>query len=77
MCVCFFGLILTLFVVGIMRICSFGFNELKNAIFARVAQENIRKTQLEAFNHINQLDLSFHLSRRTGMISKILDRGTR
>lgn len=50
---------------------------MKNAIFAKVAQENIRKTQLEAFKHIHDLDLSFHLSLRTGMISKILDRGTR
>ncbi|KAL5457594.1 hypothetical protein EMCRGX_G034868 [Ephydatia muelleri] len=53
------------------------FSELRNAVFAKVAQNSIRKLSKTTFQHIHSLDLSFHLSRQTGAISKALDRGTR
>ena len=53
------------------------FSELRNAVFAKVAQSSIRKLSKTTFMHIHSLDLSFHLSRQTGAMSKALDRGTR
>ena len=52
-------------------------NELRNAVFARVAQSSIRRLARNVFLHLHNLDLSFHLSRQTGALSKAIDRGTR
>jgi len=46
-------------------------------MFAEVTQRIIRKVSVEAFAHLHRMDLAFHLARRTGSISKSLDRGTR
>ena len=54
-----------------------GFNELRNAVFARVAQHSIRAIALKVFRHLHSLDLSFHLNRQTGALSKTIDRGSR
>ncbi|KAL1451965.1 hypothetical protein WDU94_006289 [Cyamophila willieti] len=62
---------------GIARICSSGFNELRNAVFASVAQRSIRKIAKNVFLHLHNLDLSFHLNRQTGALSKVIDRGSR
>ncbi|VDN03131.1 unnamed protein product [Thelazia callipaeda] len=53
------------------------FNELRNAIFARVAHHSVRSIARQIFLHLHSLDLSFHLSRQTGGLSKAIDRGTR
>eukprot|EP00112_Aurelia_sp_Birch-Aquarium-sp1_P012007 Seg2521.2 transcript_id=Seg2521.2/GoldUCD/mRNA.D3Y31 product="ATP-binding cassette sub-family B member 7 mitochondrial" protein_id=Seg2521.2/GoldUCD/D3Y31 len=53
------------------------FNELRNAVFAKVAQSSIRKMARTTFLHLHSLDLNYHLSRKTGMLSKAIDRGTR
>ena len=52
-------------------------NELRNAVFARVAQHSIRKIAQNVFRHLHNLDLSFHLNRQTGALSKTIDRGSR
>eukprot|EP00126_Sphaerothecum_destruens_P008010 Sdes_comp20057_c0_seq1m12929 len=62
---------------GIARAGSSLFNELRNAVFAKVAQSSIRKVARTTFLHLLSLDLSFHLSRQTGAMSKCIDRGTR
>ncbi|KAE8738969.1 ABC-transporter, subfamily B member 04 [Frankliniella occidentalis] len=62
---------------GIARAGAAGFNELRNAVFARVAQHSIRKIARNVFLHLHNLDLSFHLSRKTGALSKTIDRGSR
>uniref|UniRef100_A0A1I8EB82 Iron-sulfur clusters transporter ABCB7, mitochondrial n=1 Tax=Wuchereria bancrofti TaxID=6293 RepID=A0A1I8EB82_WUCBA len=62
---------------GAARSGSALFNELRNAVFARVAQYSIRSIARQIFLHLHSLDLSFHLSRQTGGISKAIDRGTR
>jgi len=46
-------------------------NELRNAVFASVAQQSIRKIARNVFLHLHSLDLSFHLSRQTGALSKV------
>ncbi|CAG9767924.1 unnamed protein product [Ceutorhynchus assimilis] len=62
---------------GIARASALGFNELRNAVFAKVAQHSIRKIAKNVFLHLHNLDLSFHLSRQTGALSKTIDRGSR
>ena len=62
---------------GIARAGAFGFSELRNAVFAKVSQNAIRKIALNLFEHIHNLDLSFHLNRQTGALSKTIDRGSR
>lgn len=62
---------------GMSRAASSGFNEYRNAIFARVAQETIRKVGRSVFDHVHSLDLQFHLTKNTGQTSRILDRSNR
>ncbi|XP_077977686.1 iron-sulfur clusters transporter ABCB7, mitochondrial-like [Glandiceps talaboti] len=52
-------------------------NELRNAVFGKVAQNSIRRVARNVFLHLHSLDLSFHLSRQTGALSKAIDRGSR
>ena len=57
---------------GIARAGAFGFSELRNAVFAKVAQHSIRGVALNVFKHLHNLDLSFHLNRQTGALSKVI-----
>src|SRR4030088_1987870 len=57
------GLILA---YGLARLTSQGFNELRNGVFAKVAQRAVRRIALSAFRHIHSLSLRFHLDRRAG-----------
>ncbi|VDD89667.1 unnamed protein product [Enterobius vermicularis] len=62
---------------GATRAGAAGFNELRNAVFAKVAQNSVRSIARNIFLHLHSLDLSYHLSRQTGGLSKAIDRGTR
>ncbi|KAL9646524.1 hypothetical protein ABK040_006518 [Willaertia magna] len=62
---------------GAARIGSVLFSELRNAVFAKVAQQSIRVLANRVFSHLHQMDLSFHLQRKTGGLSSIIDRGKR
>ena len=62
---------------GLARTGAAGFNELRNAVFAKVAQHSIRRIAQNVFRHLHSLDLSFHLNRQTGALSKAIDRGSR
>ncbi|CAF1494631.1 unnamed protein product [Didymodactylos carnosus] len=62
---------------GAARAGSALFGELRNAIFANVAHRSIRELAKKVFTHMHNLDLSFHLSRQTGALSKAIDRGTK
>jgi ATP-binding cassette subfamily B protein len=53
------------------------FSELRDAVFTRVAQRAIRKAGLKTFRHLHHLSLRFHLSRKTGGISRSIERGTK
>jgi len=53
------------------------FSELRDAVFARVAQRSIRNIARSLFAHLHELDLKFHLTKQTGSLSKAIDRGTR
>ncbi|XP_030620738.1 iron-sulfur clusters transporter ABCB7, mitochondrial isoform X1 [Chanos chanos] len=62
---------------GVSRAGAALFNELRNAVFGKVAQSSIRRIAKNVFLHLHNLDLGFHLSRQTGALSKAIDRGTR
>ena len=59
------------------RILSIAFNQLRDALFARVSQHAVRQLALQAFSHMHQLSLRFHLQRRTGGLSRVIERGTK
>ena len=62
---------------GVSRVGSSLLNELRNAVFAKVAQSSIREIAGRTFAHLHSLDLHYHLSRQTGAVSRAVDRGTR
>ena len=61
---------------GIVRVGSAAFSELRDALFEKVAQRAIRKVALETFHHLHRLSLRFHLDRRTGGVTRAIERGT-
>ncbi len=61
---------------GALRFCSTFFGELRDAVFARVAERAMRRVSLRVFEHLHRLELSFHLSRRTGGLARDIERGT-
>ncbi len=50
---------------------------LRNAVFEKVGQDAARRLAARVFRHIHSLSLRFHLERRTGSLSKIVERGTK
>ncbi|MBT1155173.1 ABC transporter ATP-binding protein/permease [Aminobacter anthyllidis] len=60
-----------------VRIVQLGFNQLRDALFARVGQYAVRQLAHRTFVHMHQLSLRFHLERRTGGLSRIIERGTK
>ncbi len=61
---------------GLLRFGSVFFGEVRDALFSRVTEHAMRKVGLRVFNHLHQLELSFHLDRQTGGISRDIERGT-
>ena len=66
-----------IFAYGATRVASALSQELRNAVFASVAQKAIRRVACNVFDHLLKLDLKFHLSRQTGGLTRALDRGTK
>lgn len=62
---------------GLTRIGSTVFQELRNAVFASVAQKAIRRVACNVFDHLLRLDLNFHLTKQTGGLTRAIDRGTK
>jgi len=62
---------------GAARVLAQSFGELRDAVFARVAQRAIRQAGLRTFQHLHRLSLRFHLDRKTGGISRAVERGTK
>ena len=61
---------------GIARVLALAFGELRDAVFAKVAQRAIRTVALKTFRHLHNLSLRFHLDRQTGGVSRAIERGT-
>jgi len=62
---------------GLMRLATVGFNQLRDALFARVAQRALRVLARETFEHIHALSLRYHLQRKTGGLSRVIERGVK
>ncbi|GAA5069896.1 ABC transporter ATP-binding protein/permease [Roseibacterium beibuensis] len=62
---------------GIARLGTVGFQQLRDAVFARVAQRALRQLALETFRHIHALSLRYHITRKTGGLSRIIERGVK
>ncbi|PIT99507.1 MAG: metal ABC transporter permease [Bdellovibrionales bacterium CG10_big_fil_rev_8_21_14_0_10_45_34] len=62
---------------GLSRILVQVFGEFRDLVFANVAQNSQREIALTTFKHLHALSLDFHLSRQTGGLSRVIERGTR
>ena len=60
---------------GVLRFGNVLFGELRDVVFGRVAERAMRRAALKVFDHLHALDLDFHLSRRTGGLSRDIERG--
>ena len=62
---------------GGARLMTVVFQQLRDAIFARVAQRALRRLALETFIHIHRLSLRYHIARKTGSLSRVIERGVK
>src|SRR5262245_3343634 len=62
---------------NVVRIVQWGFNQLRDALFAQVGQHAVRQLAYKTFVHMHNLSLRFHLERRTGGLSRVIERGTK
>lgn len=62
---------------GLARITTVGFQQLRDAVFAKVGQRALRVLALETFSHIHRLSMRYHLTRKTGGLSRIIERGVK
>ena len=62
---------------GLSRVLDSGFQQLRDVVFAKVGQRALRRVGLEAFQHIHNMSLRFHLSRKTGGLSRVMERGVK
>lgn len=65
-----------LLLYGALRLASTLFNELRDAVFARVRYRAMRRLSNKVLTHLHKLSLRFHLDRKTGNITRDLERGT-
>jgi ATP-binding cassette, subfamily B, heavy metal transporter len=62
---------------GAGRVFMVAFAQLRDALFAKVGQSAVRHLAVKTFRHLHALPLRFHLERRTGGLSRIIERGTK
>ncbi|MDA8578143.1 ABC transporter ATP-binding protein/permease [Rhodobacteraceae bacterium] len=62
---------------GLARVLSNGFQQLRDVVFSPVAQRALRSLALETFQHIHNLSMRYHITRRTGGLSRIIERGVK
>jgi ATP-binding cassette subfamily B protein len=72
-----FGAVGLTIAYGMARLMTVGFQELRDAIFVRVGQRALRQLALETFTHIHRLSLRYHITRKTGGLSRIIERGVK
>ena len=62
---------------GVTRLMAVGFQQLRDVLFAPVGQRALRQLALETFTHIHRLSMRYHISRKTGGLSRIIERGVK
>ncbi|MBY6114833.1 ABC transporter ATP-binding protein/permease [Mameliella alba] len=62
---------------GMARLMTVGFQQLRDAVFAKVGQRALRTLALQTFTHIHRLSMRYHITRKTGGLSRIIERGVK
>ncbi len=62
---------------GVGRVVVMALNQLRDVIFVKVGQHAVRQLNNRTFEHLHRLSLRFHLERRTGGLSRVIERATR
>ena len=62
---------------GLARMGNVFFGEMRDWVFVRVGQRALRKLALETFTHIHQLSMRYHITRKTGGLSRVIERGVK
>ena len=62
---------------GFARLMNVGFQQLRDGVFARVGQRALRSLALETFTHIHRLSMRYHITRKTGGLGRIIERGVK
>ncbi|MDN2583046.1 ABC transporter ATP-binding protein/permease [Aquibium sp. ELW1220] len=71
------GPVMLVVAYNVVRVVQLGFNQLRDALFARVGQHAVRQLAYRTFVHLHALSLRFHLERRTGGLSRVIERGVK
>ncbi|MBB3711010.1 ATP-binding cassette subfamily B protein [Limimaricola variabilis] len=64
-------------IYGLARLANVGFQQLRDVVFTPVGQRALRKLALRTFRHIHAMSLRYHISRKTGGLSRIIERGVK
>ena len=72
-----FGAVGLTLAYGLARIMTVGFQQLRDVVFTRVGQRALRQLALETFTHIHRLSMRYHITRKTGGLSRIIERGVK
>jgi ATP-binding cassette, subfamily B, heavy metal transporter len=62
---------------GVFRVAALALNQVRDVLFTKVGQHAVRELNNRTFRHLHELSLRFHLERRTGGLSRVIERGTR
>ncbi|MCG3266457.1 ABC transporter ATP-binding protein/permease [Yoonia sp. I 8.24] len=62
---------------GIARLMTVGFQQLRDVVFTPVGQRALRQLALETFTHIHRLSMRYHIMRKTGGLSRVIERGVK
>jgi ABC-type transport system involved in Fe-S cluster assembly fused permease/ATPase subunit len=71
------GIAMLIVAYGVGRVLMMVLNQIRDVLFTRVGQHAIRELNNRTFRHLHKLSLRFHLERRTGGLSRVIERGTR
>ena len=71
------GALMLVIAYNVARLLQWGLNQLRDAMFASVGQYAVRQLAYKTFVHLHKLSLRFHLERRTGGLSRVIERGTK
>jgi len=71
------GIAMLIVAYGTIRVLMMVLNQVRDVLFTRVGQNAIRELNNRTFRHLHKLSLRFHLERRTGGLSRVIERGTR
>jgi ABC-type transport system involved in Fe-S cluster assembly fused permease/ATPase subunit len=71
------GALMLVIAYNVARLLQWGLNQLRDAMFASVGQYAVRQLAYKTFVHLHRLSLRFHLERRTGGLSRVIERGTK